>query len=94
MNCLFIFKSYKFLIYLAYIYLWSILQNATEIWPGFIYRKFKINKGQNEAKETCNTGVVVCGIPHVVTETVQNNYFLSVLRISTLHPQGKILMNL
>ena len=31
---------------------------------------------QNEAKETCNTGTVVCGMSHVVTETVENNEFL------------------
>ena len=46
------------------------------MWLGFTYIKFKINQGQNEARETFNTGVVVCGIPHVVTDSVENNYLL------------------
>ena len=53
---------------MLHLYFWSILQNAAETLLGFTYRKLKINKGQNEAKKTFNTGVVVCGI-HMLSKT-------------------------
>ena len=29
-----------------------------------------------KAKDTCSSGVVICGMPHAVTETVKNNEIL------------------
>ena len=61
-----------------YLYFWFILQNSTEVWAGFTYRKLKIIRGKKKQK---NSGGL-CEF-HMLSHT-SNNVNLEIQQASML----------